>query len=61
MKICCRSCHEPLRDTDIVVMDILNGLCHYTCLEIHPSLIKDIDTYQNIQEKYDFFREKLIH
>ena len=50
-----------MRDTDIVVMDILNGLCHYTCLEIHPSLIQDIDTYQNMQDKYDFFREKLIH
>lgn len=61
MKICCGSYHEPLQNTDIVVIDIPNGLCHYICLEIHPSLIQDIDTYQNMQEKYDFFREKLIH
>ena len=60
MKICCDSCHEILKDDDIVVIDILNGLCHYMCLGHDPALIKEIDTYQKIKERYDFFREDFI-
>ena len=34
MKIHCCSCHKVLNDDDVVVISIINGISHYTCVLI---------------------------
>lgn len=61
MGICCGACHVRLKETDIVTMDWINTLCHYTCLGNSADLIEDIDTFKNIKDKYWLFRDEAIH
>ena len=55
MKIHCCSCHKVLNDNDVVVISIINGISHYTCVLIPSDLIEEVGTYQYIKQKYDFF------
>lgn len=58
MRISCGVCHELLKDDDLLTLDFMNKISHYTCLG--ADVIIDIDTYKNIKEKYWFFREELL-
>jgi hypothetical protein len=61
MKICCGRCQIPLKDDDLLVLDEFNTLKHRGCYELGPDYIKDVDTFKNIKEKYDFLREAFTH
>jgi hypothetical protein len=61
MKIHCAGCRDVLKDEDVVIMDQMNGLTHKFCYDLVAEWIKDVDTYQNLKEKYWFFREKVTH
>lgn len=52
----CGECHIPLKDHDLVTMDFMNRLRHYSCLGIPEHCIEDIDYFGNMKQKYDFFR-----
>ena len=50
--ICCGVCHNKLQNDNLVTMDFFYTLRHYTCLGIEFDLVIDIDTYENIKNKY---------
>ncbi|MBU8877946.1 hypothetical protein BGM26_02925 [Bacillus sp. FJAT-29790] len=60
MGICCGACHNELKDDDIVTMDIMNKLTHLTCSDLDTELIKNINTFENIKQKYWFYRMELV-
>ncbi|MGM0878742.1 MAG: hypothetical protein ACQEWV_29695 [Bacillota bacterium] len=60
MRICCGVCHEVLKDDDLIKIDFINTLTHYTCLDLGIDLIKTIDTFDYIKEKYPVFDEELV-
>lgn len=45
----------------MLVLDEFNTLKHRGCYELDPKYIKDVDTFKNIKEKYDFLREAFTH
>lgn len=59
---CCNRCHKELQLTDTVTMDDLYTLYHQQCFTPIYSYIIDIDTYQNIINRFSsMFSEVLIH
>ena len=52
MAIHCGVCHEELKEEDLVTLDFIYTLRHYTCLG--ADILTDIDTYKNIIEKYPY-------
>ena len=61
MNICCGVCHEVLKDDDIIKIDFINTLTHYACISLHPGLIENIDTFENIKQKYWYYRMELVY
>jgi hypothetical protein len=57
LKIHCCRCRQELESDDVVILDWYNTLFHRDCYFDKHALIKDSDTYQNIQNKYWFFQE----
>ena len=55
--ICCNVCHSKLTLTDTVTIDDLYTLYHQQCFKPDYSFILEVDTYQNIINRYSFFRE----
>lgn len=61
MNIRCGCCREVLKDDDIVKIDFINTLTHYTCISLDVRLIKKIATYEQIKQKYWYYRMELVH
>lgn len=57
MRIFCGVCHEVFKGDDLIKIDFINTLTHYTCLDIGIDLIKNIDTFGNIKMEYPFLSE----
>lgn len=60
MKICYGVCYEVLKDDDLIKIDFINTLTYYTSLDLEIDLVKNIDTFENIKEKYPIFNEELV-
>ena len=50
-------CHEVFKGDDLIKIDFINTLTHYTCLDLGIDLIKNIDTFGNIKMEYPFLSE----
>lgn len=63
MEIRCSTCRKVFEDDDWVVLDFINTLYHRYCYGLElGDLVKDVDTYKDMIEKYWFFRdEELVH
>ena len=57
MRIFCGVCHEVFKGDDLIKIDFINTLTHYTCLDLGIDLIKNIDTFGNIKMEYPFLSE----
>lgn len=57
-KICCVSCYSPLKNNDLLIIDCLNFLYHNSCYRHSYELIKSVDTFGNIKEKYHYYSEQ---
>ncbi len=59
MEIHCGNCREELDNEDIIIMNWINTLTHFTCYEQDTDLIKDIGSYGVIKNKYPFYTDSL--
>lgn len=60
MKACCHVCQKEFKKTDWVKMDNSYRLAHCTCIKIKVGL-QDIDTFNNILNKYSYSRLKIAN
>lgn len=57
MPLRCPECKLEVRDDDMIVLDEMNTINHKNCYKYAVKYIKDMGTYQEIINKYPFFRE----
>ncbi len=56
LMIHCSLCQKELKDKELVVLDILNGITHKLCYVKEPYFsMKDTGSYRFIKNKYDIF------
>ena len=55
--IVCTFILPQTKGDDLIKIDFINTLTHYTCLDLGIDLIKNIDTFGNIKMEYPFLSE----
>ncbi|GGJ98555.1 hypothetical protein GCM10007063_21060 [Lentibacillus kapialis] len=51
----CPVCGEIYKNDDVVLLDEGNGTTHRKCYNKNSEQIKDVGSYREITNKYDFF------
>ncbi|MGE8081454.1 hypothetical protein [Peribacillus loiseleuriae] len=59
--ILCNDCRKAFKEDDLIVIDVMNTLCHQFCFPVELYEIKDRGTYKEIGEKYPYFYNEVIH
>ena len=58
MTIYCPVCSNRFERKDRVFLDQVNTITHQHCYSLETNLpVKDLGTYEQITEQYDFFKE----
>ena len=57
----CATCHEALRDYQIIIWDQFFSLHHRDCFKLPIGLILRVNTYQHIKATYPVLNDQLIH
>ncbi|WP_163970402.1 hypothetical protein [Oceanobacillus halotolerans] len=52
----CANCGQIIAYSDAVCLDVLNSITHKKCYDLRFAL-KDTGTFQDIVNKYSFFKE----
>lgn len=52
MSIRCAVCKEQFKENDLVKIDADNTLTHVRCIHLEGKIIREINTYHHLKEKY---------